>query len=124
MSQVKKLFVILTILTSGLQMSEAKAQSRNEYYGSDSDYPNGPVSIPYFIEEPDNVTTRLGQRVVLGCRVGNANPNSSVQWTRDDFGLGTKELMHVWSNLRVIDTNPESKSFKKNFQSSFTFHLG
>ena len=116
MAQVKKLFVMLTLLSSGLQMSSAKAQSRNDYYGSDPDYPNSPVSIPYFIEEPENVTTRLGQRVELGCRVGNANPNSSVQWTQDDFGLGTKELMHLWPNLRVIDTNPESKSFKAFFK--------
>jgi hypothetical protein len=116
MAQVKKLFVMLTLLSSGLQMSSAKAQSRNDYYGSDPDYPNNPVSIPYFIEEPENVTTRLGQRVELDCRVGNANPNSSVQWTQDDFGLGTKELMHLWPNLRVIDTNPESKSFKAFFK--------
>ena len=115
MGEVKKLLVILTTIATCLHMTAARAQSRNEYYGSESDYPNGPVTIPYFIEEPENVTTRLGQRVVLGCRVGNANANSSVQWTRDDFGLGTKELMHVWPNLRVIDTNPESKSFYEHF---------
>ena len=56
---------------------------------------------------------RLGQRVVLGCRVGNAHSNSSVQWTKDSFGLGLKEsLRDTWSNLRILDPNPESKSSK------------
>ena len=50
---------------------------------------------------------------MLGCRVGNAHSNSSVQWTKDSFGLGLKEsLRDTWSNLRILDPNPESKSSK------------
>ena len=110
-SSTYKVCLVLTFFAAILPSSLARAQSRNEYYdrGTDSDYPSD--AIPYFLEEPMNVTTRVGQRVVLGCRIGNGNSNMSVQWTKDSFGLGTKDLVpQYWKNMRILDTNPESKS--------------
>jgi len=93
---------MLKFLSIFLALSFASAS--RDYYNNDFN-----SATAYFIEEPENVTTRLGERVVLGCRVGNSYSNASVQWTKDDFGLGTKELMSDWPNMRIIDTNPESK---------------
>ena len=97
---------LISILTA-LSLVSA---SRDYYSNLNADFESS-SSTAYFIEEPENVTTRVGERVLLGCRVANVNSNASVQWTRDDFGLGTKELMAVWPNMRIIDSNPESKFF-------------
>ena len=92
-----KMLQLISILTA-LSLVSA---SRDYYSNLNADFESS-SSTAYFIEEPENVTTRVGERVLLGCRVANVNSNASVQWTRDDFGLGTKELMAVWPNMRII----------------------
>jgi hypothetical protein len=66
-----------------------------------------PIGSPFFIEEPQNITTRIGEKVILNCRVANAN--EAIQWTRGGFGLGTKEHISEWGNLKILDSNPESE---------------
>lgn len=93
---------LLLISTVCFEMTFARDQTRTEFL----EHELKPIGTPYFLEEPENITTRLGQKVVLGCRVANAN--ESIQWTRGGFGLGTKEHISEWGNLRILDPNPET----------------
>jgi hypothetical protein len=102
-------FVVLAAYVAFIVGSaEARSQPRADYYTDPDPESSGK---PFFIDEPENVTTRLGQRVILGCRVGNVNSSASVQWTRDDFGLGTKDLITDWPNMRIVENNPDSKFY-------------
>jgi hypothetical protein len=60
----------------------------------------GAVKLPLetkqrFVKEPASSTVQEGGSVVLGCRVeGRAG---ELQWTRDDFGLGTEQELLGYS---------------------------
>ena len=62
-----------------------------------------------FIEEPFDVHRRIGQKVVLPCKVANRN-GGRVQWTRDDFGLGQSRSTD-FPRYTVIGNNLDSKKF-------------
>lgn len=60
-----------------------------------------------FIEEPRDVITKVGERVVLPCRVANVD-SGMVQWTKNSFGLGASRETD-WPNYRMIGEDPKSK---------------
>jgi len=62
---------------------------------------------PQFLAEPEDVSRRVGQSVVLPCRVKNRN-GGRVQWTRDDFGLGGSRTTD-FPRYSVIGKNNDSK---------------
>ena len=64
---------------------------------------------PSFLVEPENVTTEVGRRVVLQCRVENIPENMTVQWTRDGFGLGDDRELKYFERYRMIGQNWKSK---------------
>ena len=49
---------------------------------------NCKVLVQTFMEEPENVSVREGENVTLACSVDNKV--GTLQWTRDDFGVGTE----------------------------------
>ena len=53
-----------------------------------------------FLEQPENITVREGEEVRLNCVVDNKA--GTLQWTRDDFGLGTSRELAGYSRLENI----------------------
>ena len=64
--------------------------------------------LPAFLEEPKDVTAKIGDRILLPCKIANAE-GGLVQWTRDGFGLGGGRETD-FPGIRVIGANPESKT--------------
>ena len=48
--------------------------------------------IQRFLTTPESVTVMEGENVTLMCRVENIL--GQLQWTKDDFGLGTSRSLH------------------------------
>lgn len=71
---------------------------------------------PSFLVEPENVTTELGRRVVLQCRVENIPENMTAQWTRDGFGLGDDRELSSFERYRMVGQNWKSKIFLPFFK--------
>ena len=53
-----------------------------------------------FLEQPENITVREGEEVRLNCVVDNKA--GTLQWTRDDFGLGTSRELAGYSRSENI----------------------
>ena len=108
---------LVGLLAALVCVAESRAQPKAspDVYGEfDETEADVDVSSPqqkvYFLAEPDNVTTRLGERIVLACRIANINSTAAVQWTADDFGLGTREIIsQQFPRMRFTDENPDSK---------------
>ena len=109
-------FVSLVGLLAALVLvveSRAQPKSRPDVFGDFDETDPGSHPKVYFIAEPDNVTTRLGERIVLSCRIANINSSAAVQWTADDFGLGTREIISTqFPRMRFTDEDPDSKCRK------------
>lgn len=57
------------------------------------------LAVQRFIEEPRSVSVREGETVVLSCSVDNKR--GVLQWTKDDFGLGTSRDLSQYSRYRM-----------------------
>merc|ERR1719219_2208106 len=53
-----------------------------------------------FLEQPESVTVREGEEVRLDCVVHNKA--GTLQWTRDDFGLGTSRDLAGYNRYRMV----------------------
>ena len=53
-----------------------------------------------FLDQPENITVREGGEVRLDCVV--SNKAGTLQWTRDDFGLGTSRELAGYSRSENI----------------------
>ena len=53
---------------------------------------DGVGDIQRFMKTPESVTVMEGENVTLMCRVENIL--GQLQWTKDDFGLGTSRSLH------------------------------
>ncbi|KAK2706998.1 hypothetical protein QYM36_014876 [Artemia franciscana] len=58
-----------------------------------------------FEREPEDQTAVYGESVVLACRV--INKSGQVQWTKDDFGLGTDRELSEFERYSMIGTDDE-----------------
>ena len=66
-----------------------------------------------FLDEPESVTVREGEEVVLDCVVqGKAG---TLQWTRDDFGLGTARDLAGYNRWEQIGVALRALSLRKYF---------
>jgi len=59
-----------------------------------------------FKTEPEDVIAVEGERVVLGCEV--KNKTGTLQWTRDDFGLGTDRDLSGFRRYKMLGRGEES----------------
>ena len=81
-----------------------------------------------FLDQPENITVREGGEVRLNCVVNNKL--GTLQWTRDDFGLGTSRELAGYSRLEnilillsLIETKKQleaSKSLRRTNRSDST----
>lgn len=69
--------------------------------------PSTPYEEQRFAMEPQNQTAIVGSRVTLPCRV--INKSGVVQWTKDDFGLGSHRNLTGYDRYRMIGSDEEGK---------------
>ena len=60
-----------------------------------------------FAMEPQDQTAIVGSRVTLPCRV--INKTGVLQWTKDDFGLGTHRNLSGFDRYAMIGSDEEGK---------------
>ena len=67
----------------------------------------GIVSEQRFAIEPQDQTSIVGSRVTLPCRV--INRLGTLQWTKDDFALGTHRSLMEFFRYKMIGSDEEGK---------------
>ena len=60
-----------------------------------------------FLREPFDQIAIVGEHVTLPCRV--VNKRGVLQWTRDDFGLGTDRNLTGFKRYRMSGSDEEGK---------------
>lgn len=58
-----------------------------------------------FAMEPQDQVAVVGTRVILPCRV--LNKKGILQWTKDDFGLGTRRRLAAFERYSMIGSDEE-----------------
>ena len=66
-----------------------------------------------FEREPEDQTAVVGETVVMACRV--LNKAGVLQWTKDDFGLGSDRNLSGFERYSMIGTEDEGNSFTTSF---------
>lgn len=61
--------------------------------------------------EPQDQTAVIGSRVTLPCRV--IDKSGQLQWTKDDFGLGTHRNLSGFERYTMIGSDEEGKIYKR-----------
>lgn len=61
-----------------------------------------------FLREPFDQVAKVGEHVTLPCRV--VNKQGVLQWTRDDFGLGSDRLLEGFKRYIMTGSDEEGKS--------------
>ena len=64
-----------------------------------------------FMREPLDQIAAIGEHVTLPCRV--ANKLGALQWTRDDFGLGTDRNLSGYKRYLMTGSDEEGKTKQK-----------
>ena len=59
----------------------------------------------HFAMEPQDQIAVVGARVTLPCRV--VNKQGILQWTKDDFGLGTRRKLSGFDRYSMIGSDEE-----------------
>jgi len=62
-----------------------------------------------FEREPEDQTAVVGETVVMACRV--INKSGVLQWTKDDFGLGSDRNLSGFERYSMIGTEDEGTCF-------------
>lgn len=66
-----------------------------------------------FEREPEDQTAVVGETVVMACRV--LNKSGVLQWTKDDFGLGSDRNLSGFERYRMIGSEDEGSFTLSNF---------
>lgn len=64
-----------------------------------------------FMREPLDQIAAIGEHVTLPCRV--SNKLGALQWTRDDFGLGTDRNLSGYKRYQMTGSDEEGKTNTK-----------
>lgn len=64
-----------------------------------------PLKEQKFAMEPQDQTAVVGSRVTLPCRV--INKSGVLQWTKDDFGLGTHRNLSGFDRYSMVGSDEE-----------------
>lgn len=62
-----------------------------------------------FAMEPQDQTAVVGSRVTLPCRV--IGKSGILQWTKDDFGLGTHRNLSGFERYSMVGSDEEGKIY-------------
>lgn len=60
-----------------------------------------------FEREPEDQTAVVGETVVMACRV--LNKSGVLQWTKDDFGLGSDRNLSGFERYSMVGLEDEGK---------------
>lgn len=60
-----------------------------------------------FLREPSDQIATVGEHVTLPCRV--INKQGVLQWTRDDFGLGSERDLDGFNSYQMTGSDEEGK---------------
>lgn len=58
-----------------------------------------------FLTEPESISAVIGSRVLLPCKV--EHKQGVLQWTKDDFGLGTHRNLSAFDRYVMIGTDED-----------------
>ena len=67
----------------------------------------GGVLTQSFLREPFDQIAAVGEHVTLPCRV--INKRGVLQWTRDDFGLGSERQLIGFDRYQMTGSDEEGK---------------
>ena len=67
---------------------------------------SGPL-VQSFLREPFDQIAAVGEHVTLPCRV--INKRGVLQWTRDDFGLGSERQLIGFDRYQMTGSDEEGK---------------
>ena len=70
-----------------------------------------------FVEEPESISVKEGDNFTLSCSV--KNKVGVLQWTKDDFGLGTSRSVVGYSRYQMV--GEEGKLFM--ISSTYLFQI-
>ena len=65
--------------------------------------------IQKFEREPEDQTAVVGETVVMACRV--LHKGGVLQWTKDDFGLGSDRNLSGFERYSMIGSDEEGKKY-------------
>ncbi len=68
---------------------------------------SGEKTEQYFAMEPQDQVAIEGTRVTLPCRV--ENKKGTLQWTKDDFGLGPHRNLSGFDRYQMVGSDEEGK---------------
>lgn len=77
--------------------------------------------VQRFEREPEDQTAVVGETVVMACRV--LNKGGVLQWTKDDFGLGSDRNLSGFERYSMIGTEDEGELHLFNFITLAYFSL-
>lgn len=90
---VERLIVVAALATAAVLMQSLRAQPFNQ------------IVHQHLAMEPQDQIAEIGARVTLPCRV--VNKKGVLQWTRDDFGLGTRRHLTGFDRYAMIGSDEE-----------------
>lgn len=64
--------------------------------------------VQRFEREPEDQTAVVGETVVMACRV--LNKSGVLQWTKDDFGLGSDRNLSGFERYSMIGSEDEGET--------------
>lgn len=76
--------------------------------------------VQRFEREPEDQTAVVGETVVMACRV--LNKGGVLQWTKDDFGLGSDRNLSGFERYSMIGTEDEGE-LRRCFNFYNSWHL-
>ena len=75
------------------------------------------ASSQSFLREPFDQIATVGEHVTLPCRVSDRR--GVLQWTRDDFGLGSDRRLDGFSRYAMTGSDDEGKDESADVQRGF-----
>ena len=105
LKEPKKSSTMFTLLVLSLTSAVASAATRQA-----------------FLREPFDQMATVGEHVTLPCRVSDRR--GVLQWTRDDFGLGSDRMLDGFSRYTMTGSDDEGRDFEIVFASvvQYTVH--
>ena len=97
---------VLPFFISFLIFENAAAGAKKLSRGRSSQAGGG-VLTQSFLREPFDQIAAVGEHVTLPCRV--INKRGVLQWTRDDFGLGSERQLIGFDRYQMTGSDEEGK---------------
>ena len=103
---------IIVFLLAGFFIGPAFCQKLSR---TSSQSGGGGILAQSFLREPFDQIAAVGEHVTLPCRV--INKRGVLQWTRDDFGLGSERQLIGFDRYQMTGSDEEGKEILNIFKS-------